>query len=250
MTTRDRLKKVPGLVPVVRTARTARLRARRSLQDARFVASRTQRSKRIEAYLRSHPIRRLQLGTGANVYEGWLNTDVEDFKRENEIIYLDARKRFPLPNESFDLVFCEHMIEHLTYSDGIACLAECHRVLRPGGRIRVATPSLDHLITLYAPEQSELQERYVRWSINTFVAHADAPLPGFVLNNFFRDWGHQFIYDRQTLRHALESVGFTDVEEWPIGQSETPDLVGLERHMRSVAEFNEYETMAVEARKR
>jgi predicted SAM-dependent methyltransferase len=219
------------------------------LQDARFAASRTQRAKRIDAYLQSHPLRRLQLGTGANVYEGWLNTDVEDFKRENEIVYLDARKRFPLPDGSFDLIFCEHMIEHLTYPEGIGCLAECHRVLRPGGRIRVATPSLDQLIQLYDPMQSELQQRYVRWSTDTFVPHADVPLPGFVLNNFFRDWGHQFIYDRQTLRHALESVGFTDVEEWPVGQSAAPDLRGLERHMRSVAEFNEYETMALEARK-
>jgi predicted SAM-dependent methyltransferase len=246
---RERLKQVPGLVPVVRSARRARISAGRSIVDARLFASRLGRNKRIAAYLRANSVRRLQLGSGSNVYEGWLNTDVVDFKRKNEIVYLDATKPFPLPDAAFDAVFSEHMIEHLTYEDGIRCLAECHRVLRAGGRIRVATPSLDRLITLCDAEQSDLQGRYIRWSIDSFQGGAVPYLPGFVVNNFFRDWGHQFIYDRQTLGHALESVGFVDVEEWPVGESGDQALVGLERHMRSAAEFNAFETMVLEARR-
>jgi predicted SAM-dependent methyltransferase len=248
-TVREGLKQVPGLVRVVRALRAARLSAIRSAEDARFLTSRLGRSRRIEAYLRTHSTRRLQLGAGSNVYDGWLNTDVEDYKRKNEIVYLDARKPFPLPDNSFDVVFSEHMIEHLSYPDGRRCLAECHRVLRPGGRIRVATPSLDKLVALYGAEPSDLQRRYTRWSIDSFVEDADAYLPGFVLNNFFRDWGHRFIYDERTLRHALEAAGFVDIEEWPVGKSSYPELAGLERHMRSAAEFNEYETLVLEARR-
>jgi predicted SAM-dependent methyltransferase len=248
-TAREQLKRVPGLVPVVRSLRRRRISAIRSVEDARFLASRFGRTKRIAEYLRDHPLRKLQLGTGSNVYEGWLNTDVVDFKRKNEIVFLDATKPFPLPDAAFDLVFSEHMIEHLTYDDGIRCLAECHRVLRPGGRIRIATPSLDRLITLYDPDQSDLQRRYVRWSIDSFQGGKAPYLAGFVVNNFFRDWGHQFIYDRETLRHALESVGFADVEDWPVGESGDPRFRALERHMRSAAEFNAFETMVLEARR-
>ncbi len=246
---RERLKDVPGLVPVVRSTRAARQSAVRYLEDARFLAGRVGRKKRIDSYLRAHAVRKLQLGTGSNIYEGWLNTDVCDFKRKNEVVYLDASKPFPLPDAAFDRVFTEHMIEHLTYSDGLHCLRECRRVLRPGGRIRVATPSLDRLISLYEREPTDLQRRYVRWSVDTFIEGADAYLPGFVLNNFFRDWGHRFIYDSQTLTHALESVGFVEVEEWPVGQSGDPHLANLERHMLSAAEFNEFETMVFEARR-
>lgn len=248
-TAHERLKQVPGLVRVVRSVRSVRLATERFVQDAQVLTGRTRRDKRIESYLRDHSDRRLQLGTGSNVYPGWLNTDVTDFKRKNEILYLDARKPFPLPTASFDLVFSEHMIEHLTYAEGQRCLSECHRVLRPGGLIRVATPSLDRLIRLYDSGPTELQRRYMRWSIDTWVKDADTYLPGFVLNNFLRDWGHQFVYDEQTLRHALESVGFVDVTEWPVGESGDPRLAGVERHMRSVAEFNEYETMVFEARR-
>ncbi len=246
---RERLKRVPGLVPVVHSARAVGRSAAHSAEDVRLLAGRFGRRKRIDEYLRTHAERKLQLGTGANVYPGWLNTDVHDFRRQGEVVYLDTTEPFPLPDGSFDLVFSEHMIEHLTYSEGQHCLRECHRVLRSGGRIRVATPSVDRLITLYDREQSDLQRRYVRWSIDSFQGGEVPYLAGFVVNNFFRDWGHRFIYDVETLRHALESVGFVDVEEWPVGESGDPRLVGLERHMRSAAEFNAFETMVLEARR-
>ena len=207
------------------------------------------RNRHIDSYLRSQSVRKLQLGTGSNVLDGWLNTDIHDFRGTSEIVYLDARKRFPLPDNSFDVVFSEHMLEHIDYADGLRCLEECLRVLQPGGRIRVATPSLDRLIRLYENELTDLQRRYMRWAIDSFVEDADAYLPGFVLNNFLRDWGHKFVYDEQTLRHAFETAGFVDVEQWPVGQSGDPQLAGLERHMRSDAEFNEYETIVLEGRR-
>jgi predicted SAM-dependent methyltransferase len=247
--TRENLKRVPGLVPLVRAVRSARISATRRLEDARFTAGRLGRHRRIAAYLRAHDVRKLQLGTGANVYEGWLNTDISDFKRKNEVVFLDARKPFPLPDNSVDVVFSEHMIEHMTYEEGQQCLRECNRVLRPGGRIRIATPSVERLLPLYKTNLGELERRYIHWSIDSFVPEADEYLPGFVLNNMFRNFEHQFLYDSHTLRHALESAGFVDIEERPVGQSGDARLKGLERHMRSVAEFNEFETMVLEARR-
>jgi predicted SAM-dependent methyltransferase len=249
MSARERLKLVPGLVPTVHAARAARLTARRKFRNARFLVGRLQQRRRVDAYLRTHTVRRLQLGTGANVYDGWLNTDVADYLGENEVVYLDVRKRFPLPDASIDIVFSEHLIEHVDYLDGLQCLRECHRVLRPGGRIRIATPSLRLLARLYDADLTDLQRRYLRWSTDVFVEHADAPLPGFVLNNMFHNFEHRFVYDDETLRHALETAGFVDVTEWPVGESDEPALVGVERHMRRAAEFNDYETLVLEARK-
>jgi predicted SAM-dependent methyltransferase len=246
---REQLKRVPGLVPVVRAGRGARITATRKLEDTRFTAGRLGRHRRIAAYLRNHSLRKLQLGTGSNVYDGWLNTDVVDYKRKNEVVYLDARKPFPLPSEAFDFVFSEHMIEHMSYAEGMRCLRECRRVLRSGGRIRIATPSLERMARLYDAELSDLQQRYVKWALNSFVPDADAYLPGFVVNNMMRNFGHEFVYDGQTLRHALETAGFVEIEDCPVGESRTPELRGLERHMRSASEFNAYETLVLEARR-
>jgi predicted SAM-dependent methyltransferase len=246
---RKQLKRVPGLTPAVHAARRARIAAERGVDAARFTAARAGRARAIEAYLSTHEVRRLQLGTGANPYEGWLNTDVLDFRRRNEVVYLDAAKPFPLPDGSFDTVYSEHMIEHLTFADGQHCLRECFRVLRPGGRVRVATPSLRRVAALYGDDLNDLQRRYLAWATDVFIDHADVPLPGFVVNNMLRNFGHEFVYDEQTLAHVLTHVGFVDVAEWPVGESADPALIGRERHMRRAAEFNAYETFVLEARK-
>jgi predicted SAM-dependent methyltransferase len=160
-----------------------------------------------------------------------------------------VRKRFPLPDASFDFVFSEHMIEHLTYAEGQAGLRECFRVLRPGGSIRIATPSLQRLAALYGAEPTDVQRRYVDWAVETLEPEVDVRFPGVVVNNFFRSWGHRFIYDPETLRHALTTAGFVDVEERSVGESSRPELTGLERHLAEHPELNQYETFVLEARR-
>jgi len=199
---------------------------------------RLRRGRLIERYLREHEERKLQLGAADKPLPEWLNTDLHDYGRR-DIVFLDARKRFPLPDASFDAVYSEHMLEHLTYADGQRCLRECFRVLRPGGTIRIATPSLERLAGLY--EGGELQERYVRWAAATLEPELKVPLPGAVVNNFFRSWGHEFIYDLHTLRHALAEAGFVEIEERPVGE--------LERHLPDEPELNAYETFVLEARR-
>ncbi|MGH6781474.1 MAG: class I SAM-dependent methyltransferase, partial [Sphingomonadaceae bacterium] len=47
------------------------------------------------------------------------------------------------PNGSFDAIVMNNLIEHL--DDPLAEIAECHRLLRPGGRLVVITPNLDSM---------------------------------------------------------------------------------------------------------
>jgi len=204
----------------------------------RRLLGRLRRRRQIDTYLRTHDERKLQLGAADKPLPGWLNTDLHDYGRP-EIVYLDARRPFPLPDASFDTVYSEHMLEHLTYADGQRCLRESFRVLRPGGTIRVATPSLERLAKLY--DGGHVGEDYVRWAVDTLGPETHAPLAGVAINNFFRSWGHRFIYDPQTLRHALTEAGFVDIEERPVGE--------LERHLAEHPEFNEYETFVLEARR-
>jgi predicted SAM-dependent methyltransferase len=219
---------------------------RQSLRNALRAA---RRGRRIGLYLEKHDVHKLQLGAAANIRAGWLNTDLHGYGRGDELVYLDARKRFPLPDGSFDFVFSEHMIEHLTYAEGQHCLRECFRVLRPDGRLRVATPSLARLAALYDRELTDVQRQYIDWAVDTLSPEADARLPGVVVNNFFRSWGHRFIYDANTLGHALTSAGFVDVEECRVGESSHSELTGLERHLADQPELNEYETFVLEARR-
>src|SRR3954451_18626949 len=88
----------------------------------------------VDRYLARHKVRKLQIGCGDNLHDGWLNADL--FPRSASVIHLDATALFPFGDESFDYVFSEHMIEHVPYEQGLRMLSECHRVLKRGGKIR------------------------------------------------------------------------------------------------------------------
>ncbi len=149
----------------------------------------------------------------------------------------------------FDYIFSEHMIEHVPLADGFSMLQECHRVLRKGGRIRISTPDLRFVVSLYTDEPSELQKQYVNWSTKKFATWAPHPDARYVINNFVRDWGHQFIYDEKTLGFAMQKAGFADVVRCKLQSSECEHLRELENETRMPEGFLAFETLTLEATK-
>src|SRR5262245_32059715 len=156
----------------------------------------------IRNYLSQNNVRKLHIGCGGHLLQGWLNSDY--YPRSFQILHLDATQPFPFNKEEFDFIFSEHMIEHVPYGQGLAMLAECFRVLKRNGVIRISTPNLPFLIELYNGPNSELERRYIEWATKAVVKDAPYGDPIFVINNFFRDWGHQFVYDEKTLAAALK----------------------------------------------
>jgi len=202
----------------------------------------------IKAYFESQRIRKLQIGCGGNILENWINTDINPCPGA---LYLDARNKFPFASDTFDYVFSEHLIEHLTYDDAVRFLRECHRVLKLSGKIRVSTPDLRFLIELYGGNKTELQQKYIAWAARTFLpANINVCLDTFVINNFFRAWGHKFIYDDESLKTLMMECGFADVRRFSSGQSEDENLRGIELHGRIIGEeFNRLESMVLEGTK-
>ena len=205
---------------------------------------------KIAAYLQSHDIRKLQLGCGPNILDSWLNTTLQPVRAG--AIHLNASKPFPIADGVFDYVFSEHMIEHLTFAQGQAMLRECLRVLKSGGRIRLATPDLARIIALYTESNAPEPQAYTRWLLDTFMNNqpTDNYNPAFAVNKMFYGWDkHIFIYDFRTLRYALELVGFTEVTQYQPGVSAAAHFQGIEHHgqvLNSEA-MNQYETLVIEA---
>lgn len=201
-------------------------------------------SARVDAYLADHAIRKLQIGCGDHPLPGWLNTDL--YPGNPDVLPLDARKPLPFPDASFDFVFSEHVIEHMDFVEGCAMLEECRRVLKPGGRIRIATPDLAFLIGLYGKNKSEEQQRFLQWSKDCFLPWAPNADDTYVINNAVRDWGHRFIYDEKVLLLAMQTAGFKHLERFPLMKSNVADLCGLEHEQRAPAGLLALETMIIE----
>ena len=201
----------------------------------------------IDNYFSTHETRKLHIGCGNNPINGWLNSDYSPSSAA--IIQLDATHIFPFKNDTFDYIFSEHMIEHITYSNGLKMLNECHRVLKKNGKIRLSTPDLRFLIDLYQSNKSELQIQYMEWAVDQFTKSPPYPDDTFIINNFFRDWGHQFIYDEKTLRSSMEKAGFKGIIRWKFNESKEDALRNLENEKRAPKDFLKLETFTLEGTK-
>jgi predicted SAM-dependent methyltransferase len=152
---------------------------------------------------------RLHVGCGPVHLDGWINIDVRPYPAVDYI--LDVRDGLPFRDLQF--IFAEHFVEHLPFWEAQRFLADCRAALAPDGVLRLSTPNLD-------------------WVYRTQYERADVR-DCFQLNQAFRGWGHQFLYNAQTLAAVLWRAGFDRVEFASYGESPHGELRGLERHERS-----------------
>lgn len=195
----------------------------------------------------------LNLGCGPNILEGWRNTDIEPIDKRVE--YLDASKPFPIEDESLAFIFSEHMFEHLSYQDGKNMLRECYRVLKPNGVLRLSLPTLDFLVNLFINRREKKENEYIEWSIKSFDESGckDDIIDSkacFVINNFYRLWGHKMLYDIDTIFEMLHNAGFKGVRCALNDDSIIEELRNVNCHARHIGKlFNDLETTTFEAQK-
>ena len=151
---------------------------------------------------------RVHVGSGDVHLEGWINVDNVRYPGVDRIIDVT----YGLPFRDVRFLFAEHFIEHLGYSEAMYFLLECRRVLRDDGVLRLTTPSLD-------------------WVWETHYRRKDMK-DCFEANRAFRAWGHQFLYNFDTLESTLHAAGFDRVIQREYGESDHPELRGIEHHPR------------------
>jgi predicted SAM-dependent methyltransferase len=158
---------------------------------------------------------RLHLGSGAKLLPGWANLDRTG---PAGVIRIDLTGPLPIQEDSVDVIYSEHFIEHVSLTACQAVLGECFRVLRPGGRIRISTPDLEAISRLY------LDGRVGDWADVNWMPTS----PCRMLNELHREWGHTFIYDFAELSACLRQAGFIEIVRLLRNESETPALRDLE----------------------
>ena len=202
----------------------------------------------IAKYCAVHAVRKLHVGCGHNLLDGWLNADISP--EHSMVLYLDATSPFPIADATFDYIYSEHVIQHFPFRLGQVMLRECCRILKPGGVLRLSTPNLLQLASLLTERHGAAQTEYTRLVSDKYIRENTTHLPAFVVNNFFWDFTHQFVYDPESMLHAMNLAGFATIEPVKIGASEDGNLADLEHHGRIVGDtINEFETMIFEARK-
>lgn len=179
---------------------------------------------------------KLQLGCFHQGMAGWVNTDItpnlfiakvpfaagflhalgvvndQHYQWHQEgrfkgVRYLNVVKRFPFCADSFDAVYCCHMLEHLTPIQARHMFSEVARVLKPGGIFRVVVPDLERAVSLYDPSDPD---RF----LDAMYEHVGGSSKN----------SHKWMYTRASLKVFFERQGFVEVRDCPYRAGRLPDV--------------------------
>jgi SAM-dependent methyltransferase len=106
----------------------------------------------------------LNLGCGARVHPDWENVDFQ--AAVPRVRAYDLRKGIPFPDAAFDVVYHSHLIEHFSKQLAPVFLRECHRVLKPGGLLRIAVPDLEAIVRGYLDALEKASQSLPGWKEN------------------------------------------------------------------------------------
>ena len=133
---------------------------------------------------------KLNLGSGGSPMDGYQNLDI---KTCHEI--------YPLRNYAdgeVDEVRASHVLEHFPHGEVANVVKEWARVLKPGGKLKIAVPDFDFIVKAY----SNGHRGDYRLEHYLFGGQTDA------------DDFHKAFFNEDKLKALLEGAGLKDVKRW------------------------------------
>ena len=179
-------------------------------------ALRANRARFVDAQLRALGVDRssrglrLNIGAGPGKVPGWIGIDLEGAD-----LALNLRWGLPFADGAADLAYSSHCLEHQYLADALATLREIHRVLAPGGRVRLVVPDMETYARAYVENDRDFfAERRRTWHwvpegltpLMTVIGYAGAGTRSMDAGDY-----HRYGYDFATLEFLLRRVGFAAV---------------------------------------
>lgn len=146
---------------------------------------------------------KLHLGCGKVYIPGFIHIDLADYPH---VDYKNDISCLPMfANNSVDLIYCCHALEYYDRQEAQEVLKEWHRVLKPGGILRLAVPDFEAIVKVYLKykdlaHQGILGPLYGRMEIKT----ADGEKVIY----------HKTTYDFASLKTALGAAGFKNIHRY------------------------------------
>ena len=149
---------------------------------------------------RNHADAYVNIGCGTKYVPGMVNIDGNLFRKKD--IWLDVTLGLPFPDNSLGGVYASHVIEHFDDKCVRRLFGEVHRVLKPGGAVRLIVPSLEYAIDAYV---SGRVDKMPDWPHKYDSA-------GGRFNNFMLCRNQHFMmFDFSLLKELLSAAGFSKI---------------------------------------
>lgn len=154
----------------------------------------------------------VNLGCGGRTHPAFINVDARPGRQIHVLGAIDKLPRFK--DESVDLLYASHCLEHFSHRRIEEILQEWRRVLKVGGVLRLGVPDFDQVLAMY-----EHSGRRIDAIQAVLMGGQDYPLNA-----------HFATFTKPSLTEQLRHVGFREVRTWEWGQDELssiPDCSGL-----------------------
>ena len=171
----------------------------------------------------------VQYGCGLSCPAGWVNYDCSPQLRLERlpvfgrffrggphgrfpegVLYGDIVTGLPRPAGSAELLYCSHVLEHLTLDDLRRSLRNSHRLLATGGVFRIVLPDLEQLIHSY--QHSTAEDRGVTFIRDSLMGMTSRPRGGMALiRQAFGNSHHLWLWDYSGLAKELSEAGFLGI---------------------------------------
>lgn len=143
---------------------------------------------------------KVHLGPGQKKYlDGWVNVDANFISAKCDV-WADLRNSLPFRDGTVDALYSHHVIEHLP--DPWFHLREVHRVLKPGGVIRIGGPNGDSAMHKFVANDHAWFEDY---------PDSRKSIGGRLENFIYCRCEHLTILTASYLTEIAEAVGFGEV---------------------------------------
>lgn len=150
--------------------------------------------------------KKLHFGSGTDIKPGFINIDMNGL----EDIFLDARNSLNIPDGSIEYIYSSHFVEHLEHEDLLAHLKECHRVLRPGGVLRLGVPDFEKVFRSYCAGDKEFLETRRAALGSLFGLPGNLICAADFINKAVYEFGqHKTCLDPEKTRNLLIFCGFS-----------------------------------------
>lgn len=181
----------------------------------------------------------IKLNVGASPI--WANSDwyILDHKKTSQknSILGDASK-IDLDDNSAEIIFCSHVVEHIPQIKIEEVLNEFNRVLKPGGVLRILTPDMEKILKAYASEDDDFfnmaleEDPNLRTDLGRggIVANwfnspgQDTILLNRNLTEFITGVAHQYLYDFKMLEILLNNSRFNQISQKKFCESVVSEL--------------------------
>ncbi len=139
-------------------------------------------------------------------------------------------KGLPVKNSSARLVYCSHVLEHLSLEEFQLSIRNTYKMLKPNGVFRFVLPDLAFCIEQYQNNPSD--SRAIQLMESTLLGIKKKPRGLNLLRECFGGISHLWMWDYPGIENELKSAGFSSIRKAHFSDSEFKEFNELENEER------------------